>query len=88
MSLEPLNGSPKIVYPCEWEYRLIGIDEAALHAATSQIMGERKHTVAFSKTSTTGRYVSIAVTTFVETENARNELFVAFAKHVAIKHVL
>jgi uncharacterized protein len=87
MCPEPKN-PVKIAYPCEWEYRVISIDEAALRLAISQIMGERKYNVEFSKTSKSGKYVSLAITTFVETEEIRNQLFVAFSKHVAVKHVL
>ena len=78
----------KINYPCDWEYRIIGPDEAALKTAAAQVMGGRKYDLAFSNISKTGKYFSLSVKTFVESEEARNNLYAAFAKHPAIKTIL
>ena len=78
----------KIKYPCDWEYRIVGLDEAALKNAAAQVMGDKKYDISFSNISKTGKYFSLSVKTFVENEEIRNTLYTAFAKHPAIKTVL
>jgi len=78
----------KIKYPCDWEYRIIGPDEAALKNAVIEVMGDKKYDLSFSNISKNGKYFSLSVKTFVENEEIRNVLYAAFAKHPAIKTVL
>ena len=79
---------PQIDYPCQWEYRIIGPSEDELKAAVIQIMGKRQYHLSFSNISKTGKYISLAVTTLVEDQAVRDLLYVGFAKHAAVKHVL
>ena len=78
----------KIDYPREWEFRIIGTDEGLLKNAVSQILGDRKYDLSFSNISKGGKYISLALKTFVESEEARNTLYTALRKHTAIKSVL
>jgi uncharacterized protein len=75
-------------YPSEWEYRIIGEDEAALKVAAFEILGDRKFEFAPANSSTTGKYVSFSVKIFVESEASRNKIYAVFAKHPAVKYVL
>ena len=78
----------KIEYPCIWEYKVFGIDEAAIRTVAAGILEDRTYDIKFSKHSVSGKYVSMSVTTFVEDEASRNRIFKAFKEHVAVKYVL
>lgn len=75
-------------YPCEWEFRIIGTDESSLTQAASEILGGKKYELAFSNISKGGKYISLALTTVVESEEVRNNMYVTLRKHAAIKSVL
>ncbi|MEI8348991.1 MAG: DUF493 domain-containing protein [Candidatus Omnitrophota bacterium] len=75
-------------YPCEWEYRIIGPSEQALKSAVSQIFCTKKCDLSFSHKSSTGKYISLILKTVVESENERNNIYIALRKHAAIKSVL
>ena len=78
----------KIDYPCEWEYRIIGVGDEALRLAVSEIIGDRKHSLAFSNISKTGKYISLSLKTIVENEEIRNSIYASLTKHAAVKKVL
>ena len=79
---------PKITYPCKWGYRIIGEDGEALKAAVTDILGERKYDLSFSNISRKGKYISLELTTVVETEEVRNRIFGALQAHPAVKVVI
>lgn len=78
----------KINYPCEWEFRIIGTDEGLLKAAVAEILVDKKYDLSFSNQSRGGKYISLALKTFVESEEARNNIYIALRKHTGIKSVL
>ena len=67
-----------LTYPCLWDYKLIGKDEAALRRAIHQVMGGLDHTVSFSNASRTGKYCSLKVELTVQSEQQRTDLYLAF----------
>ena len=79
---------PKINYPCEWGYRIIGIDGEALKNAVVDILGERKYNLSFSNISSGGTYISLELTTTVENEEVRNRIYTALGTHPAVKRVI
>ncbi|MBU2102440.1 MAG: DUF493 domain-containing protein [Candidatus Omnitrophota bacterium] len=78
----------EIHYPCEWEFRIIGTDEGSLTQAVSGILADKKYDLVFSNISKGGKYISLALTTVVESEEERNGIYTALRKHVRIKSVL
>jgi putative lipoic acid-binding regulatory protein len=88
MDKKPNLDQAKINYPCDWEYRIIGIDETLLKAAAAEIFGNRKYDLSFANLSKAGKYISLSIKTFVESEEVRNTIYAALAKHTAIKTVL
>lgn len=82
------NRRPEISYPCRWEYRIIGEDEVALRAAVAMVAGDRAHTVAHSRASGGGRYLSLAVEIAVDNDNERLAVFAALREHPHIRWVL
>ncbi|WP_456404586.1 HP0495 family protein [Hydrogenimonas sp.] len=86
-----INDSDKkveIAYPCEWKYRVIGEEKEAIEEAIRSIMGERPHTVTFSKSSNGGNYHSYELCTLVHNEDDRTELYRQLKQHDHLKMVL
>jgi putative lipoic acid-binding regulatory protein len=79
---------PEIQYPCDWDYTVIGADEALMRAAAAECLCGKEHSVEFSKKSKAGKYVSLAVKTKVNDQAERDKLFIALGKHPSIKIVL
>ncbi len=86
-----INDSDKkveIAYPCEWKYRVIGEERERIEEAVRSVMGERPHTLTFSKTSGKGNYHSYELSTLVHNEEDRTELFRQLKEHDHLKMVL
>ncbi|NOY93436.1 MAG: DUF493 domain-containing protein [Deltaproteobacteria bacterium] len=82
------DGKPHLVYPCGWEYRVIGADEAAMRKAIGQVMGARPHLVQDGNESREKRWRSLSVTLEVQTEEERDTLHVALRDHDAVRMVI
>ncbi|MGV8079386.1 MAG: YbeD family protein [Syntrophales bacterium] len=79
---------PVIEYPCQWVYKVIGPDEAALREAVTQVVQDLPHTVAISNTSATGRYCCLNVELTVADEEIRTSLYEMLKDHPAVRIVL
>jgi putative lipoic acid-binding regulatory protein len=79
---------PKIEYPGEWSYTIIGSDEGVLKEAASQVLSGKAFSIAVSKKSRSGKYISMNITTIVASEEERNDLFRKLSGHPAIKIVI
>ncbi|MDD4955536.1 MAG: DUF493 domain-containing protein [Candidatus Omnitrophica bacterium] len=79
---------PKIDYPCEWEYRIMGQNEDGLRSAAAEILAGKEYTLSFSNKSKAGKYISLILKTTVDTEGERNEIYVSLRKHPAVKCVI
>ncbi|NLZ17692.1 MAG: DUF493 domain-containing protein [Desulfobulbaceae bacterium] len=79
---------PDIVYPCPWQYRLIGEDEAAMQAALAESIDLGRCVLSTGNRSSGGRYLSLQVELIVMSEEERLDLYRQLAAHPAIKMVL
>ena len=79
---------PLVEYPCRWEYKAIGMDEALMRAAIAEVMADLEHELSFSRTSGGGRYCSLLLVVDVESEDHRNAIFTALQGHRDIRLVL
>ena len=92
----PNNQKPKIEYPCQWGYKVIGNDEETVHKAIRECLrecleaGEQERPLEFggSRTSGGGKYVSVGLTVEVLDEDERNIIFQALADRPEIKMVI
>ncbi|MCM8813854.1 MAG: DUF493 domain-containing protein, partial [Candidatus Omnitrophica bacterium] len=64
------NSRPAVRYPCQWLYKVIGRDSAALTCAVREIM-PAEAVVSLSRTSAQGRYVSVNVDVRVGSQQER-----------------
>lgn len=92
----PKNPKPKIDYPCQWGFKVIGNDEEAVHKAIHECLrecledeeSERPVEIGSSRTSGGGKYVSVGLTVEVLDEVERNIIFQALADRPEIKMVM
>lgn len=78
---------PTINYPCFWEYKIIGPEQASLEQAAAEVIGERDYLITSLKKSSRGRYSSLNLRVKVLDESDRNSIFSAFSCHDKIKIV-
>ncbi|MEW6595089.1 MAG: DUF493 domain-containing protein [Thermodesulfobacteriota bacterium] len=85
---EATNGRLVLEYPCAWVYKVIGADGEELRAAIREILSGREHLVTPSRTSRSGRYLSLDIEVVVQDEAERNAWYVALKGHPAVVMVL
>lgn len=78
----------EIAYPCEWKFTVFGTDESLLRDAVAELFHGQEYSVAFSKRSKEGKYISLIVTATTVSEGDRLKQFALLGKHPAIKMVL
>ncbi len=80
--------NPKIQYPCDWGFRIIGTHEKLMRQLVAEIVEELEHTLEPSNTSAAGKYVSLRLSVQVRDEEHRNEIHQRLTAHEAVKMVL
>ena len=83
------NGNQKVSidYPCRWFYKVIGSDEAKMRAAIADVIAGTWDVTA-SRSSATGKYVSLNIAVQVENEQRRIAIYEALRKEPSVKMVL
>jgi putative lipoic acid-binding regulatory protein len=79
---------PEITYPCTWSYRLIGEDRAGMIEAIPGTMGAIKHTFEAGNRSSGGKYVTINIEAFVQSEEERLSVFALLRSIATVKMVI
>ncbi|WP_415406758.1 YbeD family protein [Sulfurovum sp. CS9] len=79
---------PKIEYPTNWGFKLIGRDKEALLACIKEAMGEKEHLCSLGNASRTGKFRTYNASCIVETEEERNRIFKYFEEHDAVDMVI
>ncbi|GHS86398.1 hypothetical protein FACS189487_00570 [Campylobacterota bacterium] len=83
-----LSGKPEIVYPCIWEYRLIGRERSAIESAVKSTAGDRDYRLEIRNTSSKGAFISMNFSLEVLSESERLAHFDNLRKSGAIAHIL
>lgn len=79
---------PEIIYPCNWNYRIVGTNESQIRDAVVSLLKDKLFTIELSNTSGKGTYVSLKLTTEVDSEAERVALFEAIKGLSIVKMVL
>lgn len=79
---------PEINYPCVWQYKVIGEDQAAIKQAIMHIAAPVPVVITYSHSSSSGRYHSFNAEIEVQDEEARLSIYEALHNHPDIKVVL
>ena len=85
---ESSSKKPKIDYPCEWGYKIIGTDRDRLEAVVSEVMRERKYRQRGGNSSSKGKFHSLSTSCQVKSQEDRDSLFKAFQEHKDVKMVI
>jgi len=80
--------SPKIEYPTQWGFKLIGRDKEALLASIKEVMGDKEHLCSLGNPSRTGKFHSYNASCIVESQEERDGLFKCFQDHDDVKMVI
>jgi putative lipoic acid-binding regulatory protein len=79
---------PEIKYPCEWGYKIIGVDKIKLEACISEVIRERDYTIRAGNSSSGGKFHSLNVKCRVVSQEDRDLIFKAFQEHIDVKMVI
>jgi len=79
---------PEITYPCQWQYRIIGEDRAAMIQAITGAVATAVCNIKDANVSSGGRYISLSLEATVNTDAERLCIYQLLAGHPAIRMVL
>ena len=78
----------KLDYPCQWLYKVIGIEEGQLRQAIAEIIPDTPCEINLSNSSSSGKYLCLNVELTVESEEERNTIYESLKAHQHVKIVL
>lgn len=84
----PLEGKPDIPYPCTWQYKVIGRDHEKIKQAIREICAPVPVSIAYSHSSSSGKYHSYNAEIEVQDEEARLSIYRALHEHENIQMVI
>lgn len=67
--------TPEIEYPCDWEYRIIGLSKEALVSVAQSVLKDHPHSIKVSNQSKNGKYISLAIETIVHSDSSRVDFY-------------
>ena len=79
---------PKIDYPCEWGFKIIGRDKEKLEESVKDILSHKEYKCKVGNVSRNGKFHSFNAYCEVENQDDRDKIFKAFEEHKDIKMVL
>ncbi|MBN1971607.1 MAG: DUF493 domain-containing protein [Candidatus Delongbacteria bacterium] len=79
---------PKIDYPCEWSYKVIGTDPDTIQSFITDHFKGVHYSLEESKKSSKGKYTSLQFSLIVENEQERNQIFQFINNIPTVKFVL
>jgi hypothetical protein len=88
MILDSNSKKPNIEYPCNWHYKVIGINIDEIIKVIDQIAEGMDYKISSSNVSSKGNYFSINLTVFVTSEVIRDIIFAKLKANEFVKMVL
>jgi putative lipoic acid-binding regulatory protein len=82
------QNKPKIEYPTNWGFKLIGKDKESLLACIKEVMGDKEHLCSVGNASRTGKFHSYNTSCVVKSQEERDRLFKYFQDHDDVKMVI
>jgi len=86
--LDSEGNRPEIIYPCEWQYKVIGSDVDKVLSAIDEASHGLDYSVSPSNVSKNQKYFSINFRIEVPNEITRDIIYESLVKHEDIKVVL
>jgi putative lipoic acid-binding regulatory protein len=88
MILENESMQPDIQFPCEWSYKVIGLDVNNILTAIEESVLGLSYDVTPSNLSKTGKYVSLNLKLEVPNEEVRNLIYEKLNQSPDIKYII
>ena len=88
MILDSNSKKPNIEYPCNWDYKVIGTDVDEMIKLIEQSVAGMDYKISSSNVSSKGKYFSIKLTVFVNSEVIRDIIFEKLKASEFVKMVL
>jgi len=88
MILDSNSKKPNIEYPCDWHYKVIGIDVDEIIKAIELIAEGMEYKISSSNVSSKGKYFSLNLTVLVSSEIIRDIIFAKLKANEFVKMVL
>lgn len=88
MILDSSSKRPNIIYPCNWEYKIIGTNVDEMIKAIEIIVENMEYELSSSKVSSNGNYFSLNLKVFVTSEVIRDLIFAKLEANEYVKMVL
>lgn len=82
------NKKPRINYPCDWQYKIIGTNTDEMIKAIELAVEGLDYKITSSNISSKGNYFSLNLKVFVESEGIRDIIFTKLKDNDFIKMVL
>lgn len=82
------NNKPRIDYPCNWSYKIIGDNIEQMVTAVEEIIKDIEYDLTPSNISRKGKYFSLNISVVVPSELVRDLIFQGLSNHPAIKFVI
>ncbi|MBF0274805.1 MAG: DUF493 domain-containing protein [Nitrospinae bacterium] len=83
-----MANEPKLVYPRQWLYKIIGYNVEDMSAAIRDLMQDNEYLLVHSNKSRKGKYCSMNLTLQVFNEKDRDEIYQALKSNPSIKIVM
>ena len=81
-------GKPDIVYPCDWNYKIIGDDVSKIVEAVKYAVDNLSYELSPSNVSKKGNYFSMNLRVSVPSEDKRNEIYSTLENDKSVKYIL
>jgi putative lipoic acid-binding regulatory protein len=88
MILDSNSKRPNIIYPCNWDYRIIGTNVDEMIKAIEIIVDRMEYKLSPSKVSSQGNYISLNLRVLVTSEVIRDLIFAKLEANEYVKMVL
>lgn len=75
-------------YPCEWQYKVVIRSEQNINPIIKEVLADRKHNIAKSKSSSKGKFESFNLKLIVNDEDDRKNIYKILGDHKHIKMVV
>lgn len=88
MILDFNSKRPNIIYPCNWDYKIIGTNVDEMIKAIEIIVDRMEYELSSSKVSSKGNYISLNLRVLVTSEVIRDLIFAKLEANEYVKMVL
>jgi putative lipoic acid-binding regulatory protein len=79
---------PKLNYPCQWVYKVVGTNQDELRQAIMKIITDTPCEINFSNSSSSGKYLCLNLEITVQSEEERNSIYSNLKAQPQVKIIL